>query len=89
MDSEVHLMFRLRLYGITKQGLIGLGLAVFALWGCFASERITTHRAQDELRTSLRRIARLRASPLNNSSPNSQPASRPTPGTLASRPNAA
>ena len=55
------LMLRLRLFGITKPGMIGLTLAVCALWGCFASERITTRRAQNELRMSLRKIAYLRS----------------------------
>lgn len=66
-------MFRLRLYGITKPGLIGLSLAVCALWGCFAGERITTRRAEDELKGSLRRIQYLRDAGHNNSNANGQP----------------
>jgi hypothetical protein len=45
-----------RLIGITKPGMIALTLAVFALWTCFASERITTNHARSELRASLRKI---------------------------------
>jgi ABC-type transporter Mla subunit MlaD len=49
-----------RLIGITKPGMIALTLAVLALWTCFASERITTGHARNELRASLRRIQLLR-----------------------------
>jgi len=85
----MHLMFRLRLYGITKPGMIGLAVAVCVLWGCLASERLTVHRAQDELRTSLRRIAQLRGSGFYNSKPNGQPVSRPAHQPVGSRPSAA
>jgi hypothetical protein len=36
--------------------MIGLALAVCALWGCFFAERMTTRRANNELRASLRKI---------------------------------
>jgi hypothetical protein len=51
---------RLRIFQITRPGLIALTLAVSALWGCLASERIATKRASDDLRVSLRKIALLR-----------------------------
>jgi hypothetical protein len=45
-----------RFFAITKPGMIGLALAVCALWSCFFTERMTTRRANNELRASLRKI---------------------------------
>jgi hypothetical protein len=55
--------------------MIGLTLAVCALWVCFAMERITTQHADTELRASLRTIQRLRSTGGNPGV--SQPVSRP------------
>src|ERR1700748_85026 len=77
LAGEMHLMFRLRLFGITKPGMIGLTLAVCALWGCLASERITTRHAQNDLRASLRNIVMLRSR--GTVVPGTRPVSRPAP----------
>ena len=55
----------MRLFAITKPGMIGLALAVCALWGCFVTERITTRHANNELRASLRRIRLLQGGGLS------------------------
>jgi hypothetical protein len=67
-----------RIFGITAPGLGALTLGVLALWGCFAGEMITTRRAQNELRASLRQIERLRQSAQPVSKPAGNPFLRPS-----------
>ncbi len=68
----------MRLFEITKTGTIALALAVLALWTCFASEKITTQHARNELRASLRKIRLLRDKARPGIKPVSLPAhSRP------------
>jgi hypothetical protein len=61
---------RVRIFGITPVGLASLTLGVCALWGCFAVEKVTTNRARNDMRASLRQIQRLRQ--------DAQPVSRPS-----------
>jgi hypothetical protein len=67
MAEEMHPERRLRIFGITRPGLIALTLAVCTLWGCLATERITTNRASNDLRASLREIALLKTTGGSNS----------------------
>jgi hypothetical protein len=59
MEDQMHRESRLRIFEITRPGLIALTLAVGALWGCLASERIAATHASNDLRVSLRKIALL------------------------------
>lgn len=52
--------FGVRIFGITKPGLICLAASVLALWGCLAAERAEMRRAETDLRASLRTLNRLR-----------------------------
>lgn len=55
----------LRLFAITKAGLLAITLAVCALWACIALERVTIHRANLEARRTLLRLERLRRPAVN------------------------
>jgi hypothetical protein len=51
---------RLRLFGITKTGLLAITLAVVALWTCIAMEASTRLHAEREVRASLYKLRKLR-----------------------------
>jgi hypothetical protein len=61
----------LRLFGITKAGLVAMTISVFALWGCIVIESTTLHRAAMDARASFQTLERLRQQ--------SVPASEPAP----------
>jgi hypothetical protein len=61
----------LRLFGITKAGLVAMAIAVFALWTCVALETAALRRAALDARVSFKTLERLREQ--------SVPASEPTP----------
>jgi hypothetical protein len=50
----------LRIFGITRQGLIALGLAVSALWTCLGMEMATRRQADRDTIASIRTLDRLR-----------------------------
>lgn len=69
---------------ITGSGLIGIGLSVAALWGCFVAERLTVQHAQRETARVIRQIRQLqkvRNAPVPASMPAAKPHSeRPAAG---------
>jgi hypothetical protein len=50
----------LRIFAITRQGLIALSLAVAALWTCVGMEAATRHRSDRDAAASIRTLAELR-----------------------------
>jgi hypothetical protein len=62
---------RLRLFGITKTGLLAMAISVLALWSCIAIETAALRRAALDARVSFRTLERLRQQ--------SVPASEPAP----------
>jgi hypothetical protein len=69
---------RLRVFGITKAGLIAITLAVATLWACIGVEAATRRRADLEARASLQKLWKLRQ--------NSVPVSAPVQPFVPSRP---
>ncbi|MGD1072192.1 MAG: hypothetical protein ABSB15_18850 [Bryobacteraceae bacterium] len=59
----------MRVFGITKAGLIAIALAVASLWGCIGMEVVTRRRADREARVSLRTLWRLRQDSVPVSAP--------------------
>jgi hypothetical protein len=51
---------RVRLFGITKAGLLAMSIAVMALWTCLAMERSALRHANRDVLISLRRLESLR-----------------------------
>jgi hypothetical protein len=60
----------LKVFGITRGGLIAITLAVAGLWSCIGMEAVTRRRADREARISLQTLWKLR----QNSVPVSVPA---------------
>jgi len=50
----------LRIFAITKPGLVALGIAVAALWTCVGAETVTRRLADRDTIVSIRTLARLR-----------------------------
>jgi hypothetical protein len=50
----------LRIFAITRQGLVALALAVTALWTCVGMEVKTRRQADRDMTASIRTLARLR-----------------------------
>jgi len=44
---------RLRLFGITRAGLLAMTISVIALWSCIAFERAALHRAARDARAAV------------------------------------
>jgi len=61
----------LRLFGITRAGLLAMTLSVSALWGCIAVEKVTLRRAANDSRACLEELQHLREQ--------TSPASEPVP----------
>lgn len=61
----------LKLFGITKAGLLAMTISVLALWTCLALQTATLRRAARDARVAIRTTERLRRGSL--------PASEPTP----------
>jgi hypothetical protein len=61
----------LKLFGITKAGLLAMTISVLALWSCLALQTTTLRRAARDARAAVRIMERLREE--------SVPASEPTP----------
>src|ERR1035438_403599 len=59
----------LRLFGITKAGLLAMTISVFTLWGCIALETTTLRRAAMDARASFRTLERLRQQSVPASEP--------------------
>jgi hypothetical protein len=68
----------LRVFAITKTGLIAIALAVASLWTCIGMEAVTRRRADREARVSLQILWRLRQ--------NSAPAAAPVHPARLARP---
>jgi len=62
---------RLKLFGITKAGLLAITISVLALWSCLALQTGALRRAARDARVAIRTLERLREE--------SVPASEPTP----------
>lgn len=62
---------RLKLFGITKAGLLAMTISVLALWSCIALRTATLRRAARDAHAAVRTMERLRQE--------SVPASEPTP----------
>jgi hypothetical protein len=62
---------RLKLFRITKSGLLAITISVFALWGSIALETAALNRATRDARTAVKTLERLRE--------RSVPASEPLP----------
>jgi hypothetical protein len=62
-------MIGLRLFGITKAGLLAMTISVIALWGCIAVEKATLHRAARDARAAVETLERLRQHPVPVSEP--------------------
>jgi hypothetical protein len=60
---------RLRLFGITKTGLLAMTISVLALWICIALEAAALRRAAVDARASFRTMERLRQESLPASEP--------------------
>ena len=61
---------RLKLFGITKAGLLAITISVLALWSCIALQTAALRRAARDARVTIRTMERLRQQ--------SVPASEPT-----------
>jgi len=73
-----------RIFAITRQGLVALALSVAALWTCVGMEAATRHRAERDTVASIRTLAHLRRLTTN---PNvSKPAREPMPASTVARP---
>lgn len=76
---------KLRIFGITKQGLIALTLSVSVLWGCIGMEIATRRQTDRDTLASIRTLARLRRlSPVGTDV--STPTSAPLPASVLARP---
>ena len=62
---------RLKLFAITRAGLLATTISVLALWGCLAVQTAILRRAARDARVAIRTMERLRQ--------HSVPASEPTP----------
>ena len=63
----------LRLFGITKAGLLATSIAVMTLWTCLAMERTTMRRANRDVISSLRTLRDLQQRRVPVSHPSSSP----------------
>jgi hypothetical protein len=61
----------LRLFGITRSGLLAMMISVFTLWSAIVLERAALDRAERDARAAVRTLERLKEQ--------SVPASEPTP----------
>ena len=50
----------MRLYGITKSGLLGIALSVGVLWTCVGMQQAALHRGRLDARFAIRELQRLR-----------------------------
>jgi hypothetical protein len=75
----------LRIFAITRPGLLALALAVTALWTCVGAEAATRRQASLDAAASIRTLARLRRF---TETPVSSPAREPMPRYRVQRPTA-
>ena len=73
-----------RIFAITRQGLVALALSVAALWTCVGMEAATRHRAERDTISSIRTLARLRRLTANPEVPT--PARQSMPAWVVTRP---
>ena len=59
----------MKVFGITKAGLIAIALAVASLWTCIGMEAVTRKRADLEARVSLQTLWKLRQNSMPVSTP--------------------
>lgn len=62
LESELHspVPMTLRIFAITRPGLVALALAVAALWICVGAETAARRQANQDTVASIRTLARLR-----------------------------
>jgi hypothetical protein len=70
LSPKLRQEIRLRIFGITRAGLIAITLAVAGLWSCIGMEAITRRHADQDERITLQTLWKLR----QNSVPVSVPA---------------
>ncbi len=73
----------LRVFAITRQGLMAMAIAVAALWTCLGMESATRHRVDQDTAATLHTLARLRQS---SEGIHVTPARLPGPGIHSGRP---
>jgi hypothetical protein len=76
LGDQVHYLWRgehLKLFGITKAGLLATSIAVMTLWTCLAMERTTIRRANRDVVASLRTLRSLQQRRFPVSQPSSSP----------------
>jgi len=59
----------MRLFGITKPGLMAMTISVMALWTCIALEKSAIHRGDMDARSRARALEELRQRPVPASAP--------------------
>jgi hypothetical protein len=59
----------LRLFGITRHGLLAMTVSVTALWSCIAMEKAALHRGAMDARACASALERLRERPVPVSAP--------------------
>jgi hypothetical protein len=73
LEARVPMIFvrgeSLRLFGISKSGLIAMTLAVSALWGCIVLERTSLRQAEIDARERVKMLNRLREQAVPASDP--------------------
>ena len=73
-----------RIFAITRQGLVALALSVAALWTCVGMEVATRHQAERDTVSSIRTLAHLRS--LNTNPELSTPTREAMPAWTLARP---